>query len=340
MFTKDEIAVIKPPLEGAVIFTHALVGLGNAIGTGLTTASRPALMNAARHMVRSARDVTSGVPALIGALPLDLAGHGQRLHPTPLPAVPETSRSAQLDYAWLGPPYGIQRACDDTLLEAAKALVPVDATGQHSTFGRLGDLVLGTRAALLQIDRAALLHSDPPPGGTFGDRRTTIGPHGDYYTSAHYLQTTMHYMNDWADEGFLPVLSAIAPKYREPMAGAFRLYGAILADAFRAMALDAGIPLYTPWESLPEFPKGSGNRQFSWTLTALWLKERAIDMNEGSGIPELFKSFGHEWLSVLPGTTAATRPAWAQGMEREHDAWARMDNSSGNDNHFPDRRAG
>jgi hypothetical protein len=328
MFTPEESTVVKGALDGAISYTHAMEGLGRKLD-GLTTANRPTMLLACRQMARAARDVGSGVLALVGALPEHLSGRGMRRGETVADVVPEAHRGEQLAHAWDGPPNGLTRAIAETLPAVVGSLL---SSGED-----LSGQVVGAHGALVRLDRAALIHSDPPPGGTFGGRRTIIGPHGDFYQSQHFAWSASHYMHDWAEQGFLPVLANVRLKRKAEMAGCWRLYASIFRTVIQIAALNAGVVLYSGWDNLPSI---QGVRQFALTLTALGLQQRAVDMSDGEGLPELFSAHGSLWLMVRPGVALADMPAWDRGMQRMLDAWRRNDNSGWMANVFPDRRAG
>lgn len=311
MFTDPEARIVKGALEGAVAFTHGSSALGTALGAGLTRSTRAAFVTAFTQVARASRDVMGGALGLLGAMPQDKA---------------EGTRAEQLEWAWSR---HIQRAADDSLPAAMEAVAVVAPEA--------ASLIAGADGALRAINRATLLHSDPPPGATLGGRRTIIGPHADYFRAAHFGWTATHYMDDWAQEGFIPVLTTCARKVRGAMAESWRLYAWLARLQVQAMALNAGIPLHSSWENLPVL---QGSRQFAHALAALGLLQRAVDVTEGDGIPEAFAAHGNAWLEVLPGVKPAQIPAWVQGFRRQFDAWKRENQEAWMCNFFPDRRAG
>jgi len=312
MFTLDERPLVRLGLDGLLKFAEGSFELGTALQTGLTTASRPAFIEAFKQTTRASRDACAGAFGLFGAMPEDEN---------------EETRGEQLDLAF----YHIRRAIEDCLPTAANAVRAVSP--------KAADLIIEAQRHFFGLNHAALLHSDPPSnkGITFGGRRPVVGPHGDYYRHAHFGWTQTHYMDDWAQEGFLPVLAGCALNVRVPMGESWRLHADLTRLQTYVIGLQAGIPLHSRWENLPVL---RDEPQFSLTVAARGIMLRGSDLRKGDGIPAWFSAHENAWLDVLPGVRARAMPAWIQGSRRRSDAWKRENEQAWQGDVFPDGRAG
>jgi hypothetical protein len=312
MFNPEEKAAILPGLQGAELFGRGVEALGASLNK-LTTKNRPIFVEACKQTVRASRDVNGGVLGLLGAMPED-RNEGTRLE--------------QLNNAF---DHHFARALGDGLSNAVLAAASV-APEASALFEE-------ARTLIARVNRAALMHSDPPPQDaiTPDGRRNVIGPHADYFRAAHFGWTSTHYMDDWASEGFVPVLAGCMLKVRAAMGQSFGVYGFLMRLQLYVMTLNVGIPMHAAWTSLPVLQK---NPQFSLTHASLGLLGRAVDLRAGDGIPAVFQLHENIWLDVHAGVRRREMPAWIQGARRRSDAWARENMEAWMLGLFPDGRAG
>jgi hypothetical protein len=299
MFAEAEARAVRSAIEAAIAVNNTEVAFGDAIRTNLTSASRKAYGKAARALIRTARDTTAAAYALLGGLPDESA-----------------SRADQLEAAWAY----VDRAVEEkngTLVEAQEAvrgLMPIAG-------------LVEARGRLRNLNRDALLHSDPPvePGLVAG-RRPIIAGHGDYHAAQHYGWSATHYMQDWAADAFVPVLVGVSTKYREALAGAWKSYAILVTYHIHCAGLIAGIPLYWQWERLGPF---------SMTLKSLHRLQTALDPSL-DGIPEWYAAHGDEWDKVDVPTSLQS--AYRRGNQRVRDSWRRSNKTAWLHNLFLDGR--
>lgn len=249
------------------------------------TAPKATLIAAARQVLRVSRQTSTLFYALVGGIR------------------PEESRSAQIAEAHLYHKGMLEKdggfdAFEQiaNLLTDAKIPVPI--------------YVKGAQEKMQALNLDIMLHSDPCPEPATGretDRRTCIGPHGDYKESQKFGHWCSHYMKEWFLE-WINLFEQTTPD-RKLMGECLSLYAHIVKTQHQAGALVAGISTYWKWDNLNQFHK---------LLKACSLLTKS---EGGEGTPAIYFALFLNWSDI----EQAKHKSYRAGTKRLADSWMKND---------------